>query len=42
MLRFYNSVFLVTEQLEVQSHRLHVTLIAFGRNKEYLAVTIKP
>lgn len=42
MLRFYNPVFLVIEQLEVQTHGLHITLIAFDRNKEYLAVTIRP
>lgn len=42
MLRFYNPVFLVIEQLEVQTHRLHITLIAFDRNKAYLAVSIKP
>lgn len=42
MLRCYNPVFLVIEQLEVQTHRLHITLNAFDKNKEYLAVIIKP
>lgn len=42
MLVCYNPVFLVIEQLEGQTHRLHITLIAFDRSKEYLAAAIRP
>lgn len=35
-------VFLVSEQLDIRTHSLHVTLSAGDRNKEYFAVAVEP